>query len=88
MKLHCLSTHILPGRPCATLSLHTIHCQTTVSAVPWYAEWTSAGPITLVSLAKADADIKLDVGSLVQKLVPKYVGLLQQLKELGVPEVL
>ena len=52
------------------------------------AKQVCAGPITLVSLAKADPDTKLDVEALVRKLVPEYVGLLQQLKDLGVPEVL
>ncbi|KAK9811094.1 hypothetical protein WJX73_002072 [Symbiochloris irregularis] len=42
------------------------------------------GPITLVSTAKAT---KLDVGAVVSSLVPEYVQLLKQLKELGVPEV-
>lgn len=52
------------------------------------AERWHAGPITLVSLAKADPDTQLDVGALVQKLLPEYVNLLQQLKGLDVPEVL
>ena len=41
-----------------------------------------------MSLAKADPAHQYDVGALVSKLVPEYVQLLKQLKQLGVPEVL
>ena len=51
------------------------------------AELLDSGPSTLVGLAKGDNKGSYDPAALIQRLVPAYTQLLEQLKALGVPEV-
>ena len=47
----------------------------------------SAGPNTIVGLSKQPEGTSLDASKVVASLLPAYIDLLKQLKDLGVPEV-